>query len=253
MAAKTANNLVWTGFGSSARTGWVSKRLDLQTRPQLDNQGIINPGDTTNIYQRCNGAPLNPADFNVNGITGPSNTLVRQPLKSYYELYCNVMDRMWHLAETMKVVYDIYHENGNLYSDRLLAFLGDDIVRNWSWKDFPFTSVAAQNIIGQVTPLTVTGLYDFEITNRTIKDRLGQLHFEHWTPISFFRDIFLRPQILTVQDFFEILICNYRVVRITKDENVRLNANKHGKFRPVNAYAQARIAIFERQMWDATF
>jgi hypothetical protein len=253
MAAKTTNNLVWSGIGSNARTSWVSKRLNLRTRPDLDRRGSINPARSINIYQRCSGSPLNPADFEVNGRTSPSDILVRQPLKTYYELYCNVIDRMWHLAETLKVVYDIYHSNGPLYSDRLLAFVGNEIVREWSWTDFPFTSVAAQNIIGQVTPYNITGLYNFEITDPAVTQILSELHYEHWTPISFFRDVFPQIKGLTVQDFFEILICNYRVVRITHAENRILSQMQFGQVRPVNAYQLAGITVFEQTMWQGTF
>jgi len=164
-----------------------------------------------------------------------------------------VVSRMWHLANTMKTVYDIYTTNQQLYSDRLLAFVGNEIVREWSWKDFPFTSFAAQKIIATVTPYTVTGIFNFEVTERTLKELLPKLHYEHWTPISFFRDVFNMSYTLTVQDFFEILICNYRTVRITEEENTKLASMHYKQWRPVDAYEQAGIQIYEKTMWDATF
>lgn len=253
MAKQELNGLIWSGIGSSIRGNWKSRRLNLQSRPESDKRNFDHQDTNLDIIRRCSGDSLNPKDFIVNGRLGPPDVLLRDPLKSYYQLYCNVLQRMWHLAQSMKLLFDISNANNELYSDRFLAYVGNEVVREWPWKDFPFTSVEAQRIISQVTPYTVTGLYDFEVQNEQIRAILRKLHYEHWTPISFFRDIFVNHGVLSVQDFFEILICNYRVVRITKEENKRLTEMGFGQCRPVYAYDAAGISIYEARMWIATF
>jgi len=251
MSAKQINN--WTGIGLPIREGWHANRLNLNKRPILDVHGGIIPDIDPNILKKCSGDILVPGEFIVDGRVSPPSSITREHLKTYYELYCNILVRIWHLAETMHTISEAYHTNRALYSDRILAFIGNEVVREWPWKDFQFTSVAAQEIISKATPYTLTGLYNFEIVGDPIIDKLSELHYEHWAPISFFRDIFTINEGLSTQDFFEILVCNYRVVRITKVEDRRLSSMKFKQQRPREAYNQAGIEIYEKRMWNGTF
>jgi len=253
MAAKKKSPITFTGIGLNIRYEWHGNLLNLRSRPLTDIAGNPVPDNKPDILKKCNGDPLIPTEFIVDGRIGPPLSIIRENLKSYYELYSNVIFRMWDLAITLKTISDSYHSFPNIYRDRLLAFIGNEVVREWPWKDFQFTSVKAQEILNEVTEHTITALYNFEITDNNIKEKIKLLHYEHWTPISFFRDIIEMNHNLSIQDYFEILVCNYRIVRVTKEENTKLTNRHFGQCRPIDAYAQAEIEIYEDQLWTATF
>ena len=95
----------------------------------------------------------------------------------------------------------------------------------------------------------ITGLNNIILDKETKKKIAGNITYEHWTPISFFRDIFDFETHLTSSDFYNILLKYYRIVRITKDENKSLD-EKYKTTRPTIAYDELRIKIYEKELWD---
>jgi len=144
------------------------------------------------------------------------------------EKYKNIQKRLEHLAEVLCVLYKLYKQNELLYGDQFLAFVGDKVVRGWPRKDFPFQSQAASTASKE------------------------KLHCEHWTPISFFRDLFNEND-LTKDDFYEALLKYYRVVWITKDENTCLNNEGFKTTRPINAYSHCKIVISDSELWKKLY
>ncbi len=173
----------------------------------------------------------------------PDDVADNDNLLSINERYDNIKINMLNLAKVMSVLFDIYRTDKSLYGDRFLAFVGNEFLKNWPWKDFQFTSVKAHNLMGTNT----TGKYNFELPANVV---LSGITYEHWTPVSFFRDVFDLGNNLTVNDFYELLINYYRIVRITKNEDQQLNNLGFKSCRPVTAYADAGIEIFEIDLWN---
>ncbi len=141
----------------------------------------------------------------------PDSDLNEGELASDADRINNIKKRFEHLSEVLALLYKIYRENKSLYGDKFLAFVGNEVVREWPWKDFPFISKAAYNEIRSTGSHTkITGLLATDISDQKIKTALKNLRYEHWTPISFFRDVFDLDECLTQEDFYNILIHYYR-------------------------------------------
>ena len=148
------------------------------------------------------------------------------------------------------------------YGDSILAFIGQNLTRGWPWTDIPFHSINAWNLIKEhSTSCNPTGLYDNEIKDEDFKklrkkEKGGKapIVYEHWTPMSFFRDIFViaKEESLNLDksDFLTLLIRNYRVVRITAEEDSLLESNGFKTNRPTTAYEQVGIQIQEKELWN---
>lgn len=74
--------------------------------------------------------------------------------------------------------------------------------------------------------------------------------YEHWTPISFFRDLIWieqpdtgKPKLFTPEEWFKILKYSYRTVLISKEEDNKLNQNKFKSKRPFSAYNHENVNI----------
>lgn len=74
--------------------------------------------------------------------------------------------------------------------------------------------------------------------------------YEHWTPISFFRDLIWieqpkigKPKLFTPEEWFKILKYSYRTVLISKEEDNKLNQNKFKSKRPFSAYNHEKVNI----------
>ncbi len=161
----------------------------------------------------------------------------------------NMLVRMDDLAAVLYHIFILYQQNPDVYGDRLLAFVGNSVVREWPYKDPVFTSEAAYEIIN------AHGCYDALITlpadaaKKSFKSVTSQLTFEHWTPISFFRDIFKLKRSMSVEAFAVALKQNYRTVWITKEEDKRLGKNSRS-FRAIADYEKHNINIKERSRWS---
>ena len=150
-------------------------------------------------------------------------------------LWENINRRLKHLSKVLFTLYKIYKEDKDLYGDAFLSFVGNEVVRGWPWKDFPLTSKKASEILGKVT----TGL-----TNNEIKVNPKEIHYEHWTPISFFRDLFDNFDDLTEDNFYYVLKKYYKVVRITNAESEPFK-KEYRTTRPVDIYETLKIDIIE--------
>ena len=103
-------------------------------------------------------------------------------------LAANIRKRMKHLAQVLELLHKIYYENKDLYGDKFLAFVGNEVVREWPWKDFPFLSKSALEILEKSSSYQdISGMLPFEVKNKETKELFKKLRYEHWTPISFFR------------------------------------------------------------------
>lgn len=183
-------------------------------------------------------------------------------LKSIDLRYKNVIDRFNDFAEVLETFWKIFISKYDNYGDSILAFIGQNLTRGWPWTDIPFHSVAAWNLIKQYSnECNPTGLYDNEIKddyfkNLRKKEKGGKapIVYEHWTPMSFFRDVFIIAKIesmtLNKSDFLTLLIRNYRVVRITAEEDNLLESNGFKTNRPLTAYENLGIQIQEKELWD---
>lgn len=175
----------------------------------------------------------------------PSADLCCNKLLPEKERYKNVKKRLKHLAQVLALLHKIYKADTNLYGDKFLAFVGNEVVRKWPWKDFLFISRAAQQKIRQIDP-------DLKIADLEIRRPKGlskKITFEHWTPISFFRDVFDLDSNLTEADFYQILLIYYRVVLITIDEDKKLN-HKFKSNRSPETYSQLGIEICDKNLWE---
>lgn len=143
--------------------------------------------------------------------------------KSPLEKYVNVKMRFKHLAKILFELYKIYQANKNLYNDEFIKFVGLYIIKEWPHKDFLFSSTK----------------FNSKSTN-SIK--------EHWTPISFFRDLFVENNI-TEEDFYDSLCYFYRVVMVSNSENKTLEKKRFRTTRPINAYEECNIDIKEKETW----
>jgi|SRR3972149_558669 len=172
-------------------------------------------------------------------------------LKSKEERFENVKTRLSHLAEVLEILHKIYRKNKELYGDKFLEFVGYYVIRTWPWKDFPFISTQANRILKKSgLKDDIIGLQKFELRNKKVHDKLKELRYEHWTPLSFFRDIFDQEPELTKNDFYNILIIYYRVVWITKKEDAVLEGKKYKSNRILTAYDDSNIEIFDLESWD---
>ncbi|KAF0199764.1 MAG: Uncharacterized protein FD166_192 [Bacteroidetes bacterium] len=138
----------------------------------------------------------------------------------------NVKRRLSDLSKVLFELYKIYNSNRELYGEEFLAFVGDKVIRNYPWKDLPFSSVASQNSENNIR--------------------------EHWTPISFFRDAFMEEN-WTENHFFCALLYYYRIVNITNEENQQLEALTYRTTRPLTAYSEAEIQIHEAELWSSLY
>jgi hypothetical protein len=165
-------------------------------------------------------------------------------------LVANIKKRMEHLGEVLALLHKIYHENEELYGDRFLAFVGNEVVREWPWKDYPFISKSALRLIEDTSEYSdVVGKLPFEIKNKELKETFTKLRYEHWTPISFFRDTFHSHEPLDKEVYYFLLIEFYRIVWITKEEDDRLN-KKHRSWRPESTYQDLGIEIKGDEQWE---
>lgn len=168
-------------------------------------------------------------------------------------LYSNIKLRLNDLSEVLVALYDLYCKNSNLYGDEFLAFIGDKVIRHWPWKDFPFTSEEAQKLLGYNK---ITGLTKNDTPVKKIKHITSNLRYEHWTPISFFRDVFIiakdKKIKLTKKDFYDLLIDNYRVVWITQEEDNKLQHNNKTN-RTKKTYTKLGIHISEKKLWNSFY
>jgi len=184
----------------------------------------------------------------------PKSDMFNGHLKSKLQLFENTMKRLKDLAIILKTCYDLHYKKDDLYGDALLAFVGNSIIRNYPWSDFPFTSVNAKEIfIEHGVTEDISGLMDSEVKNKKeFKKVLPLIIYEHFSPISFFRDIFIIAKsnqlALSKEDFYELLLRNYITVRITKDEDKRLNNFGYKTNRPQSAYQEVGIQIFESEL-----
>ncbi|MEI7982230.1 MAG: hypothetical protein WCI71_11300 [Bacteroidota bacterium] len=234
-----------------ARSHWDhlgAKRLKLKNRPACDMTapGLFFPASEgpAKIYLQN----LNSESFIVLGQQSPASSLVLKPLQSYFVLYSNVIYRFWELSKILESFFHLHFTKKDLYGERILAHIGNEVIRAHSWIDFPFTSIEAQKLLSDNF---VTGLNSFEIKDKKVRETVKSLHYEHWTPISFFRDIMHQQSDLKVEEIFEALIYNYRIVRITQAEKGHLKG--YEQHRTCETYEIVGIKIFERQMWDETF
>jgi len=168
--------------------------------------------------------------------------------------YTEFQLRMAFLAELIFLIHDFvanegYYNSTSIYGknmNSIRVFLGQWIVRCYPLKDVVFHS----------------DMWDGD--KKSV--------FEHWTPMSFFRDIIMftqtrneampllgmdhfKERILTQKDWFDILMYNYRIVLITKEEYDRLNRQKWKSYRPLNGYddINVNIKIREKELWEKLF
>jgi hypothetical protein len=118
----------------------------------------------------------------------------------------------------------------------LSAFLGQHIIRKFPFKEgIVFSSQAV------------------------VVDGPQRVIYEHWTPISFFRDLIWinepnskEPKVYSVDEWFRMLKFAYRTVVVSKEEDDRLNTGKYKSRRPFNAYQLVGIDICEKDksLWQ---
>lgn len=166
-----------------------------------------------------------------------------QSRKSNEELKSNIEIRLKDLSRVLSVLHKIYHQNKEYYGDAFLAYVGDKVIRHYPWKDFPLISEAAAKELN-IKPDDLIGF-----SKEDVKINSKDIHYEHLTPISFFRDIFRDEEDLNTDDFEYILNEYYKVVRITKDENDRLNLKGFKATRPIDAYYQSLITLIEKNTY----
>ncbi|GAA0851800.1 hypothetical protein [Aliiglaciecola litoralis] len=179
----------------------------------------------------------------------PPSDFENGELASAETLAANIRQRMKHLAQVLELLHKIYYENTDLYGDKFLAFVGNEVVREWPWKDFPFLSKNALNILEEIESYSdISGKMPFEVKDKSIKDAFKKLRYEHWTPISFFRDIFHSHPPISEEVYYFLLIKYYRIVWIAREEDDALNI-KHRSWRPESTYSDLGIEIIEHEMW----
>jgi hypothetical protein len=184
------------------RSNWKKRQLKYSIRPQVDI---------------------------INGVKKPNKDLLE-----------NIDLRIKDLSEVLELLFKIYKKNKNLYGDAFLAFVGNEVIREWPWKDFPLTSVKARPFLDNFN----TGITKNELNNIS-----KNLHYEHWTPISFFRDLFDNFDTLTKENFYYALTKYYKVVWLEKEESKPLNG-QYRSTRPVDIYQKLKIEIIEKEYWN---
>jgi hypothetical protein len=178
-----------------------------------------------------------PADLGRNGLP-----------KAHAVRYRNVTRRLRHLARVLTVLHEIYMDNQSLYGDRFLEFVGNEVIRKWPWKDFAFESVSARKL-AKGKRVSLLGS-DFREVDKSTK---AGLRYEHWTPISFFRDVFKMRTRISERDFYRMLCNHYRVVWITRAEDARLD-KRHRANRSRETYSKFGITISsEKGLWAKSF
>lgn len=235
---------------NNARADWErlgAKRLKISQRPFIDHKEFNNPSLLMNPNIVSYLGKLDKEPFLTWSGGTPTSYLIAQPLVSYYDLYAHVVMRMWDLSFLLAEYYILFKKNPGLYGERMLAHVGNEVLRCYPWLDFPFTSVKAQQVLGGNV---VTGLYNFEIKPQTIRNLTSTLHWEHECPISYFRDLFHQQLDFQAEDFFKAMVNNHRVVRITKEEQHVLKSRGFDQHRPMDAYQQCGIQIYEEQIWN---
>jgi len=171
-----------------------------------------------------------------------------EEVESYKKRILYVKKKMEHLAEILEHLKNIYENNKKLYDDKFLEFVGYYVIRNWPDKDFPFFSEKAKNELGvDKYEVGLIGMTRHELSKK-FGNKMKKLTYEHWTPLSFFRDLFDKEEKLTKKDFYEILLDCYRVVYITKEEDLKLNT-RYKSSRPINAYEELNIKIDDIELW----
>lgn len=159
----------------------------------------------------------------------------------------DVRKRLRDLALILESLYRIYldDKDDGLYGDDFLEFVGQHVVRAWPGKDFPFYSRKAAALAATHGVRLSAGMIDLPKALRQ------ELHPEHWTPISFFRDVFdlAREQdvLLEREHFYELLIHYYRVVWIAKGEADDLD-KEHRTARQPDTYDLLGIVV-EHDLW----
>ena len=167
------------------------------------------------------------------------------------EVVSNIQKRMYHLAEVLELLHKIYFENSDLYGDRFLAFVGNEVVREWPWKDFPFISKKALDLLEtKESYQDITGKLPFEVKDKNTREVFKKLRYEHWTPISFFRDVFHQHDPIDKDTYYYLLLKYYRVVWITREEDGLLN-KKHRSWRPTEVYDELGIDIIPHEAWSS--
>lgn len=173
-------------------------------------------------------------------------------LKPVFDRFKNVSSRLEDLADFLVFFNKLYLEKYELYGDELLAFIGDKVIRHWPWKDFPFISEEAQKKL----KVDITGLTKNDSLSKKQKTKLKNFVYEHWTPMSFFRDAFKIAKAneitLTKQDIYDLLIENYRIVWVTKVENKKLGGKFKSK-RKKSTYDKVGIIIFNKALWSKLY
>lgn len=149
----------------------------------------------------------------------------RLPIYQAQSIY-DIKKSKHNLSIILSCLYSIYRENEILYGKKFLAFVGNWVVRNWPRKDFPFDSI-----------------------NYNPNDKST---YEHWTPISFFRDLF-SLEVISQQDFFDALVYYYRIVKISKEENDLLDNSGFKTTRPFDTYDSLNIRIKNRELWEEMY
>lgn len=233
----------------------ASKEKALLLRKHWGDTALSQSSKTATKRLRLN-APA-PADLDSN----------LQP-KSQSERFANVAMRIRHLSAVLVVLQRIYKVNrDSLYGDEFLAFVGNCVIRDWPGKDFPFFSKRAHSLVCEFmngkslscSPPTNQEIHAWlkkasRNTNNATNLRRSFV-YEHWTPISFFRDVFANFEDLSEEDFFQILSTHYRVVWILKEEDNRLTQAKFRSNRPNGAYENIDIPIEiqDHELWVSLY
>lgn len=154
------------------------------------------------------------------------NQVTRRPIPSHRWAdgleYENTYRRMADLSEHLALLQRQYHGAREIYCDQLVADLINVLIRKWPdielGNELVSVAAAAAKPGTKVIP-------------------------EHDAPISFFRDMVLAAQMLTVDDWNYLLATCLRVKTIVSDENMRLNKKKWKQNRPVDAYRHADVDV----------
>lgn len=123
----------------------------------------------------------------------------------------------------------------------LSAYLGQWIIRKFPFKDYPF--------------------YSSKIVEQKQKDTV----FEHYTPMSFFRDLIWakdftgggfvfseNTKVFSVEEWLSIFWHCYRTVYILKEEDDELTGQRYRSRRPYNAYTTEhnQIIVKNKPLWE---
>jgi|GEM_PF-1640551 len=183
-------------------------------------------------------------------------------LKPVEERYENVIERYRDFAHVLEIFWTIYNEKYDNYGDSILAFIGQNLTRGWPWTDIPFHSYKAWKLIKEKSPhCEPTGLYDSEIKDSEFEKlrkkgnrKKAPIIYEHWTPMSFFRDVFVIAKENKIEvekkDFLNLLVKYYRVVRITDEEDNQIENSGFKTNRPIDTYERLGIKIKEKELWE---